>query len=114
MRRSLALLLLLLSFFWQTAAVAGGWAAVADAQDPGHTLLHWQEEAHHHHDGDYHEDSSSEASAHVQLDGALQLSALLNSSAPACAAFEGRTQFGACQLHLPAPPPEQRERPPRA
>lgn len=106
--------LLLLSFFWQAAAVAGGWAAVAGTDDPEHAVLHWQEEAHHHHDGGFHEDSSGESSAHVQLDGALQLSALLNSSVPSCAVFAGRTQFRACSLHLPAPPPEQRERPPRA
>lgn len=94
--------------------MAGGAALPAHAGDVDHALLHWQEEAHHHDDdGSYHLGDSGEAVAHVQLDGALQLTALLGPDLSVHGITGAEAPAFAYALHLPIPPPSQLRRPPR-
>jgi hypothetical protein len=114
MRRGIGLLLLIISVLWQSLALAGGQGLPVPADDPTHAALHLEQEAHHHHDdGSYHQDDSEEAVAHVTLDGALNLTALL-SGTPEVPAVPARVVPSVqCLLHIPAPPPDGLRRPPR-
>lgn len=114
MRRSFGLLFLILCVLWQTAVMAGGRWAPTEMADVGHAALHWGGAAHHHHDdGSWHADDSGESLAHVQLDGAPQLAALLPAGAAAPAPVAGLAPDSRCRIVLPAPPPDGLRRPPR-
>lgn len=115
MRRGFGLILLLLSLLCQSVVLAGGRTLPVHGEDIGHAVLHWQDEAHHHHeDGSYHVDDSDEALAHVQLDGALHLTALLGPDLSVGGAVVAGAPLSVCTLHLPTPPPQQLRRPPRS
>jgi hypothetical protein len=115
MRRGFGLLLLLLSLLCQSIVLAGGRTLPVHGEDLAHAVLHWQDEAHQHHDdGSYHVEDSSEALAHVQLDGALHLTALLGPDKAVGSAMPAATPVSAYALHLPTPPPQQLRRPPRS
>jgi hypothetical protein len=112
--RRFGLLFLLLSLFWQSVVFAGSLWVPERMEDRAHAALHWEQEAHHHHDdGSYHVEDSSEALAHVQFDGALQLTALLGGTLCPPALPTGSAPADTCELHLPAPPPDGLRRPPR-
>jgi hypothetical protein len=115
MRRGFGLFLLLLSLLCQSIVMAGGRTLPVYGENLAHAVLHWQDEAHHHHDdGSYHADDSSEALAHVQLDGALHLTALLGPDLPTGRAISASAPVSVYALHLPTPPPRQLRRPPRS
>ncbi len=114
MRRRLGLFLLLLSLFCQSAVLAGGRWMPDAAEDLVHTVLHWGDKAHHHHeDGTYSADNSSDSIAHVQLDGALQVQALLRDGPLAMMPIHRMTPAGPPHFHIPAPPPDGLRRPPK-
>jgi hypothetical protein len=115
MRRGFGLLLLLLSLLCQSVVMAGGRALPIEGEDLAHTVLHWQDEAHHHHDdGSYHFEDSGEALAHVQLDGAVHLTALLGPDLSIGTAITAAAPTSVYALHLPTPPPQPLRRPPRS
>jgi hypothetical protein len=115
MRRGFGLLLLLLSLLCQSAVLAGGRTLPVQGEDFAHAVLHWQDEAHHHHeDGGYHVEDSGEALAHVQLDGALQLTALLGPDLAIGNGIAAAAPVSGYALYLPTPPPQQLRRPPRS
>lgn len=114
MRRGLGLLFLVMSVLWQSAVLAGARWLPEHMEDPAHAALHWQEEAHHHHDdGGYHVDESSDDLAHVQLDGALQLTALLGDLQHTVVTAQAAAPPQLDPLRPPARPPEGLRRPPR-
>lgn len=115
MRRGFGLFLLLLSLLVQSVVMAGGRTLPVVGGDLGHAVLHWQDEAHHHHDdGSYHADASGDSLAHVQLDGALLLTALHGPELSVVGPLAASAPPSACALHLPTPPPQPLRRPPRS